>query len=54
MPAKSKSQRNLFCLALSMKKGKTSPSVSPEAAKIVNTMTLKEIETFCKEPIKRK
>ena len=48
MPAKSESQRKLFCLALSMKKGKTSPSVSPEAAKIVNTMTMKQIEDYCK------
>ena len=49
MPAKSESQRKLMCLALSIKRGKTDPTVSPEAAKIVNTMTLKQIEDYCKK-----
>lgn len=53
-PAKSEKQRNLMCLALSMKKGKTPISASPEAAQIVNSMTMKEIEKFCGEPIKSK
>jgi len=53
MPAVSESQRKLFCLALSIKKGKTAPNVSAEASKIVNTMTLKEIEKYCKEPVKK-
>jgi hypothetical protein len=49
MPAESEKQRRLMCLALSMKKGKTELSASPEAAKLVNTMTMKQLEDYCKK-----
>jgi hypothetical protein len=52
MPATSESQRKLMCLAMSMKKGKTSPNVSAEAAKLCNEMTLKQLEDFCKSKVK--
>lgn len=53
MPATSESQRRLMCLALSMKKGKTMPNVSEAAAKMANTMTMKQLEDFCKPAVKK-
>lgn len=47
MPSTSKQQQKLFGLALSVKRGDTSPSeVSKDVMNIVNSMSEKEIEDF--------
>ena len=47
-PSVNESQRRLMCLALSIKLGKTPKSKSPEAAKMANEMSIKELSDFCK------
>lgn len=54
MPAVSPDQRTLFCIALSIKEGKTSPDYSPEAAKLAEQMSLEKLKEYCKEPVKKK
>jgi len=51
-PATSQSQQKLFCLALSIKLGKTPASKSPQAAKMAKDMSIKELSEFCKSPVK--
>jgi hypothetical protein len=53
MPATSKSQRTLFCIALSMKMGKTPKSYSAQAAKMAETMTEAQLTDYCKAPVKK-
>jgi hypothetical protein len=48
MPAKSVKQKRFFGIAESIKKGKTSSSYSPSAAKAAKTMKLKSIRHFTK------
>jgi hypothetical protein len=52
MPATSKKQRTLFCIALSIKEGKTPKSYSAEAAKMADTMSVKQLTDYCKSPVK--
>lgn len=44
MPATSEEQQQLFGIALSIKRGKISPSYSPEAAKLAKSMSEEELE----------
>jgi len=52
-PAINEKQRRLFCLALSIKLGKTPASKSPEAAKLSREMNLEDLSDFCKSPVKK-
>jgi len=47
-PAKTIEQRKLFCIALSIKLGKTPKNYSAEAAKMAKEMTIKQLSDFCK------
>ena len=56
MPSKTKKQQKFFGIVKGIKKGKTKPSYSPEAAKVAKEMTKKEIDKFAhkaKPPRKR-
>ena len=53
MPATSKKQRTLMCIALSMKKGETPESYSAEAAKAAKSMTVQQLEDYCKVPVSK-
>ncbi len=48
MPARSVKQRKFLGIALSIKKGKTPKSYSPEAAEAAKTMSRKALEHFAK------
>ncbi len=50
MPAKSEAQRKLAGIALSEKRGETSPSYSPEAAKMARSMSEQELEKMASKP----
>jgi len=52
MPAESKSQKALFCLALGIKLGKVPASKSPQAARMAKEMTVQQLSEFCKAPVK--
>jgi len=47
MPATSEKQRKLFCIALSMKLGKTPKSYSADGAKMAREMSVKQLREFC-------
>jgi len=47
MPAVSKNQRSLACIALSMKQGKTAHSYSKQAHKMMMSMSEEEMEKMC-------
>ncbi len=53
MPATSEKMRRLMCLALSIKLKKTPASRSVEAAKVAESMTIKELSEFCKSVVKK-
>jgi len=53
MPATSESQRRLFCLALSIKKGDTPASKSPEAARMARQMSEQQLADYCKGEVKK-
>ena len=52
-PATSESQRQLFCIALSIKEGKTPASYSKQAAKMAETMSVEKLADYCKPPVKK-
>lgn len=52
MPAKSKAQRRLFGIALSIKRGKTPASYSKEASKIASSLPEHKIREFTVNPKK--
>lgn len=52
MPAVSEAQRRLFCLALSIKKGDTPASKSPQAAKMARQMSEEQLADYCKSKVK--
>jgi len=54
MPATSERQRTLFCIAESIKKGKTSRNYSKQATKLANTMSLEKLKEYCEAPIAKK
>jgi len=53
MPATSENQRQLFCIALSIKRGETPESYSAKAAKMAETMSEEELREYCESPIKK-
>ena len=53
MPAVSKDQRTLFCVALSIKQGKTDKSYSAQAAKMAETMSEEQLKEYCERPVKK-
>ena len=52
-PATSKSQKTLFCIALSMKRGETPKSYSQQAAKMADTMSEDKLAEYCEKPIEK-
>lgn len=54
MPATSEKQKALFCIALSIKRGKTSPSYSKEAAKMAAEMSEEQLSDYCEGKVKKK
>jgi len=53
MPATSESQRKLFCIALSMKRGDTPKSYSKQAAKMADTMSEDKLAEYCEAKVKK-
>ena len=53
MPATSKKQRTLMCIALSIKEGKTPASYSKEAAKAASSMSVEQLRDYCKVPVSK-
>ena len=53
MPATSEDQRRLFCVALSIKQGKTPKSYSKQAAKMATTMSAEQLKDFCESKVKK-
>lgn len=51
MPAVSKKQRTLWCIAQSIKEDKTPASYSEQAAKIAEKNSLETIKDFCESPV---
>lgn len=47
MPAESKKQKTLFCIAVSIKEGKTPASYSKKAAEIAANNSLETLKDFC-------
>ena len=47
MPAISEKQRSLFCIAMSIKEGKTPASFSKQAAQIAEKNSLETLKEFC-------
>jgi hypothetical protein len=47
MPAKSDNQRQLFCIALSIKQGKTDPGYSKQAAQMAEEMDEATLNDYC-------
>ena len=52
MPAESKSQKTLFCVALSIKEGKTPASYSKQAAELAKNNSLETLKEYCERPVK--
>ena len=46
-PAVSKNQKSLSCMALAMKKGEMKHTYSEEAHKMMQSMSMAEMEKFC-------
>jgi len=53
MPAVSKNQHTLACIALSIKKGETPASYSKQGAKMASSMSEDELNIYCKEPVQK-
>ncbi len=52
-PAVSTKQRALFCIARSIKEGKTPASFSKQAAKIADSNSLKTLKDFCGSTVEK-
>jgi hypothetical protein len=52
MPSRSEKQKKLMCIAESIKKGKTPQTYSPQAARISEQMSEKQLKEFCETPVK--
>ncbi|MDI6854406.1 MAG: DUF3008 family protein [Deltaproteobacteria bacterium] len=50
MPAKSRAQQKLMGIALGIKRGKTAPDYSPQAARLARTMSEPDLEEFAAAP----
>jgi hypothetical protein len=53
MPATSENQKQLFCIALSIKRGKTPKSYSAQAAKMAEEMSEAKLQEYCSAPVKK-
>lgn len=53
MPATSSNQRQLFCIALSIKEGKTAKSYSKQGAKMAESMSLEQLKDYCRAPVEK-
>ncbi len=53
MPATSESQRKLFCIALSIKKGETPKDYSAQAAKLAEGNSEETLKDYCEESVKK-
>lgn len=53
MPATSKGQKTLFCIALSIKEGKTPKTYSKQGAKMAETMSIVKLKEYCGQPVKK-
>jgi len=53
MPATSRAQRALFCIALAIKRGKTPKNYSKKAAKLAAENSEETLRDFCEPPVKR-
>lgn len=53
MPATSEKQKTLSCIALSIKRGKTSPDYSKEAAKMASEMSEEQLKDYCEGKVKK-
>jgi len=51
MPATSKEQKTLFCIALSIKRGKTPANYSKEAAKMASSMSEEQLKDYCESRV---
>jgi len=47
MPSVSKAQKSLSCMALAMKKGEMKPTYSEQARKMMESMSMEELEKLC-------
>jgi hypothetical protein len=52
-PAVSEKQRQLFCIALSMKRGETPESYSAQAAKLAKENDEATLKDYCEQPLKK-
>ncbi len=50
-PAVSKKQKTLWCIAQSIKEGKTPASYSKKAAEIAGKNSIETIKEFCESPV---
>lgn len=46
-PSTSKRQKTLFCIAQSIKEGKTPESYSKKAAEMAGSMSLQQLKDYC-------
>ena len=53
MPSVSESQRKLFCIALSIKKGETPKNYSAQAAKLAEENSEETLSHYCEESVKK-
>ena len=53
MPSKTERQKTLFCIAQSIKEGKTPASFSKKAADIAKNNSLETIKDFCESPVSK-
>lgn len=54
MPAKSKRQKKLMCIALSIKRGETPRGYSEQAAKLADSMSEQSLTEYCESPVEKK
>ena len=52
-PAASEDQRQLMCIALSIKRGETDKSYSKEAARLAETMSEEQLRDYCETKVKK-
>jgi len=52
-PANSESQRRLFCVALSIKRGETAKSYSKQAAQIADENDEATLKEFCESKVRK-
>jgi hypothetical protein len=53
MPATSKAQKTLFCIALSIRRGETPKNYSKQAAKLAETNDEATLKEYCEAPVKK-